>query len=432
MVILKGWGGYPQVDANLIKPNSLSVFIDRLKKEQIPRGMGRSYGDSASAREVIGTTYLDHLISFDTANGLLTCESGITIRKILKLIVPAGWFIGVTPGTSYVTLGGAIASDIHGKNHHTSGTFGDYVEDIKILLGTGEVVNTSKIKRPDLFLATCGGMGLTGIILSATIKLIPIKSTKIVQRTIKSRSLEETCDQFDKYHTSNYLVAWIDCLKKDKPLGRSILILGDHYCSDEKINFALRSPVNLPSFTPGFLLNRFSVSTFNSLYFSKTSHNQEKLVDIESYFYPLDYINYWNRLYGKSGFVQYQFVVPLEDGVRNLKTILTKIIESKVGSFLGVLKKFGPKNNNLLSFPMLGYTLAVDLKMENKTLELISELDSILVSRGGKIYLTKDALMPEAVFKKTYPQWEIFESIREKYGAIGHFASNQSKRLGLK
>ena len=228
MAILKGWGGHPQISGNLAAPFSTKIFRNNLTNEIIARGMGRSYGDSAIAKEVLLTSYLDHFISFDKDSGILTCESGVTIRELLELVVPAGWFVGVTPGTSYVTLGGAIASDVHGKNHHITGTFCNFVESINLLLGTGEIVCTSPLEKPDLFFSTCGGMGLTGIILSATIRLIPIRSSSIIQRTLKANCLEDACDQFEKHQSSNYIVAWIDCMKKGKSLGRSLLILGEH------------------------------------------------------------------------------------------------------------------------------------------------------------------------------------------------------------
>jgi FAD/FMN-containing dehydrogenase len=392
--------------------------------------MGRSYGDSANAAVVIQTTYSDHFIAFDTATGLLTVEAGVTLRDILKVTVKHGWFLPVTPGTSFVTMGGAIASDVHGKNHHVAGTFGQHVVSITMLLGTGEVVTTSPTQLPDLFHATCGGMGLTGVILSATIQLIPSKSAYINQKTIKAGSLEEACEAFEANCSSTYSVAWIDCLTTGKHLGRSVLMVGEHSDSGG-LDLAIKDPVTVPIYTPAALLNSMTMRAFNTAYWAKSAHNKSQTISLLPYFYPLDAIGGWNKLYGKAGFVQYQFVLPKADGVANMRKVLTQIAQSGAGSFLAVLKQFGPANQNLLSFPIEGYTLALDFKMSPSVIDLLHRLDDMVADMGGRVYLTKDAVMREASFKTTYAKWQEFEAVRQKYGAVGKFASNQSKRLGL-
>ena len=428
---ISGWGGYPKTQSEVIVPKNVSDLKKTLNKPLIPRGMGRSYGDSANFSTTLQTNYLDHLIDFDKKNGLLTCEAGTTIQNILNIIIPNGWFIPVSPGTSYVTLGGAIASDVHGKNHHQLGTFGEHVQSIKMMLGNGEIVETSLKNLPDLFHATCGGMGLTGIILSATIKLIPIKSSKIIQTEKKSNSLEETCSIFDENDRASYSVAWLDCLARGQSQGKSVIILGEHE-KDGNLDFKIKEKINIPKNIPSFLINKHSISAFNKFFYAKTRNNNKKKVDIFNYFYPLDRINNWNRLYGKKGFIQYQFVIPNDDVVKNIRIILDKVSQFGLSSFLTVLKKFGKQNNNLLSFPMSGYTLALDFKMSGELFKNIIEIDKIVSSMGGRVYLTKDSLMSEEIFKSSYKKWEEFESVREKYGAIGKFCSNQSKRLGLK
>lgn len=392
--------------------------------------MGRSYGDSANAVVVLQTMYLDHYIAFDAAQGLLTCEAGTTLRDILTLIVPQGWFLPVTPGTSYVTVGGAIAGDVHGKNHHKVGTFGQHVQSITMLLGTGETVTTSPTELQDLFDATCGGMGLTGVILTATFKLIRITSSSIVQRTIKTACLEEACELFDTHSQDTYSVAWIDCLARGKQLGRSVLMIGEH-ATDGNCHIEDHGHLSVPIHTPSSWLNRWSVSLFNGLYYAAAASDRVTTIPMHSYFYPLDSIGGWNKLYGKSGFVQYQCVVPKENGMPHLRAILTKIAESGMGSFLAVLKQFGPQNEHFLSFPMAGYTLALDFKIQQKTLALLSELDAMVIHMRGRVYLAKDARMSETSFKSMYPTWSEFEAVREKYGAIGRFVSAQSLRLGL-
>jgi FAD/FMN-containing dehydrogenase len=299
------------------------------------------------------------------------------------------------------------------------------------MLGSGEIVSVTKVDYPDLFMATCGGMGLTGIILLAKIQLQPIHSSRIIQSTIKAKCLEDVCEQFELNHNSTYSVAWIDCLSKGSQLGRSLLMLGDH-SQDGTLELRQKRIENLPIDMPVVLLNHYSIKAFNSFYYHRVfSKIKSEIIPFEPFFYPLDAIGNWNRLYGKGGFVQYQFVLPKALGVKGLRKILEVIVNSCKGSFLAVLKAFGKANENFLSFPIEGYTLALDFRISEGTVQLIKQLDSMVVEMGGKIYLTKDALMTEMIFKKTYPQWENFEKIRAKYGAIGKFSSSQSKRLGL-
>jgi decaprenylphospho-beta-D-ribofuranose 2-oxidase len=430
--LISGWGGYPIQQAQVLMPSSLGSYKVHLQQNEcvIARGMGRSYGDSANAPTVLQTTYFDHFVAFDSATGLLTVEAGVKLRDILNITVKHGWFLPVTPGTSFVTVGGAIASDVHGKNHHIYGTFGKHVLSISILLGTGEVVTASPLQLPDLFHATCGGMGLTGVILNATIQLFPIKSAFINQKTFKARSLEEACEVFDANNSSAYSVAWIDCLSTGKHLGRSVLMVGEH-SEDGGLDFTNKEPITLPIYTSAALLNCLTMRSFNTAYWAKAAHNKTQSIPLRSYFYPLDAIGEWNKFYGKAGFVQYHFVLPKVNGIPNMRNILTEIAQSGAGSFLAVLKQFGPANQNLLSFPMEGYTLALDFKMTKNVISLLHKLDAMLIDMGGRVYLTKDAVMEEVSFKTTYTKWQEFESVREKYGAIGKFASAQSRRLGL-
>ena len=427
-----GWGRYPQHDAYLHTPSSCAS-LELIAKQQnsvLARGMGRSYGDSASALNVLQTTYINHFIEFDEVTGKLTAEAGITLREILKVIVPSGWFLPVTPGTSYVTLGGAIASDVHGKNHYIAGTFGQHVKSLSIFLGSGEVVTTSPQHHADLFHATCGGMGLTGIIMSATIQLLPIRSTFISQQTIKAGCIEAACELFEDNIDATYSVAWIDCLAKGKDLGRSVLMLGEH-SKEGGLDIDLREPISVPFNAPSALLNRITMKAFNTAYWHKAKERFSNVVPLMPYFYPLDAIVNWNKLYGKAGFLQFQCVIPKSDGIANMRKLLTEIADSGEGSFLAVLKQFGKANDNLLSFPIEGYTLALDLKLSESSQKIVSRLEDMVADMGGRIYLTKDAVMQEKTFKVAYPNWEKFESVREQYGAIGKFSSSQSKRLGL-
>jgi decaprenylphospho-beta-D-ribofuranose 2-oxidase len=429
-MLISGWGGYPTVEANVSTPSSAQNCELLDNAALIPRGMGRSYGDSALAANVLQTRRLDHFLVFEPVAGLLTVEAGVTIREILRLVVPKGWFVPVTPGTSYVTIGGAIASDVHGKNHHSAGTFGQHVTSINMLLGSGEIVHTSPQHLPDLFHATCGGMGLTGLILSATIQLQRLSSVRVCQTTLKSSCLEEVCELFEAQQHSAYSVAWIDCLTQGSSLGRSVLMLGEHD-TEGGLSLKIKEPLAVPFYTPAALLNSASMKAFNQIYYAKAQHGRKQNVHLFPYFYPLDALGGWNKLYGRPGFLQYQFVIPKEHGVKHMKTMLQEIAKAGTGSFLAVLKQFGRGNNNLLSFPREGYTLALDFKMTDSTVALLHRLDDMLLSMGGRVYLTKDAVMKASTFKAAYPTWEAFESVRHKFGAVGKFASAQSKRLGL-
>ena len=431
---MRGWGRYPVIDAEVYTPTSSADLQRRLLLHSgsiTPRGLGRSYGDSSLGEKILSSRWLNHMLSFDQSTGVLHCESGVSLSEILEVFVPKGWFLPVTPGTQFVTLGGAIASDVHGKNHHLAGCFCDHVEYIDMILDGERTIRCSQKENPDLFHATCGGMGLTGIIYSAAIRLKPIQSAFIDQTTFKASNLKESLDLFAIHEDQPYSVAWIDCISGGNSLGRSLLMTGDHAQEGElKIN--KKSRVGLPVDMPSALLNRYSITAFNTFYYHRirgrvVNHH----IHYEPFFYPLDSIGDWNRMYGKNGFTQYQFVIPKEAGYEAMSTILKTIVDSGKGSFLAVLKVFGKRNYNLLSFPMIGYTLALDFKIEQDLFPLLDKLDAMVLHYGGKVYLTKDARMSEDTFKQSYPNWEQFQSVKDTYEVKGRFASHQSKRLGL-
>lgn len=428
-----GWGRFPRVQADVVCPQTLSDLQLAIKHYQsiIPRGLGRSYGDSSLADHVLETRSYRHFKAFDESSGLLTCDAGVSLAEILEIFVPKGWFLPVTPGTRFVTVGGAIASDVHGKNHHVDGTFGQHVTEIRMVLGSGEEITVSPTQSADLFHATCGGMGLTGVIVSATIRLKPIKSNQIIETTIKAPSLEAVLNAFEENQGATYSVAWIDCLAKGNALGRSLLMLGEH-AQSSLLDVPKEKTFTVPFEMPAALLNHGTIRAFNSLYYNRIRQQKRtRTIGYEPFFYPLDKINQWNRMYGKSGFTQYQFVLPIEAGLSGMRKILERISASGRGSFLAVLKAFGKANQNLLSFPLEGYTLALDFKVNTQVFELLDELDRVVLDYGGKLYLTKDARMSEKTFKKSYPNWHEFENIRDRYHALGKFASRQSLRLGL-
>lgn len=430
---IHGWGRYPRLEAEIAYPHSLTQCSKEVGNavSLVARGLGRSYGDSSLADQVLCTRYLDHFQAFDESNGLLTCSAGVSLSDILQVFVPRGWFLPVTPGTRHVTVGGAIASDVHGKNHHVDGSFGDHVASMELLLGNGEQVQVSNANNPDLFHATCGGMGLTGIILSATLRLKSIRSSAIVETTIKAPDLDAVLAAFEENAATNYSVAWIDCLAQGKNLGRSLLMLGEH-SDDGPLTVQAKRPLEVPFDMPANLLNHVTVKAFNTLHYWKTLQTRRtRRICFEPFFYPLDVVGDWNRLYGKPGFIQYQFVLPKAGGVAGMRKALERIAASGRGSFLAVLKAFGKGNQNLLSFPTEGYTLALDFKAEPAVFQLLDQLDKLILDHGGRLYLAKDARMSEATFKAGYPRWQEFEEIRDRYHAIGKFASIQSRRLGL-
>ncbi|MBI5257582.1 MAG: FAD-binding oxidoreductase [Burkholderiales bacterium] len=430
---LHGWGRYPRLEAQVARPRAAADCAGLLAGPGplIARGLGRSYGDSALAAQVLSTASLDHFQAFDPATGVLRCEAGVSLADILRCFVPRGWFLPVTPGTRFVTVGGAIASDVHGKNHHLDGTFANHVRSLVLLLGNGECVTASPGENAELFHATCGGMGLTGIILGAEIQLQAIRSSEIVETTLRCPDLGSVLQAFDTHARARYSVAWIDCLARGARLGRSLLMLGDH-AQEGPLGLQPGAPLPVPVDLPAGLLNRSTMRAFNALYYRRVRQARStRRIPFEPFFYPLDALANWNRLYGRPGFVQYQFVLPRSAGLAGLREVLERIAASGRGSFLAVLKVFGPANRNLLSFPTEGYTLALDFKAEPAVFELLDTLDRSVLQHGGRLYLTKDARMSEATFKAGYPQWQAFEDVRARWFAHGRFASAQSRRLGL-
>lgn len=430
---LGSWGMYPKIKSIVwqFKNKKILKTILHNKHKMIAFGNGRSYGDSALNSNVIRTKQHDYFLDFDDSIGLLSVESGMLLSDILEVFVPKGWFLKVTPGTKFITVGGAIASDIHGKNHHIEGCFSECVKEFEIMLANGKVVSCSKEEEPELFKATCGGMGLTGIILNAKIYLKKINSKYINQVTIKTKNLKETFEAFEAYSDQPYSVAWIDCLAKRDKIGKCILMVGN-FGDDGKLDYKSKKQKNIPFNFPRFTLNNWTVRTFNWFYYGRAKEGISKQkVDIDTFFYPLDAIGHWNRIYGKNGFTQYQFILPKEKSYEGLEEILTTISKSGKGSFLAVLKLYGKANDNWLSFPMEGYSLALDFKIEKGLFELLDKLDEIVVKYMGRIYLTKDVRVSKEIFEQGYPNISAFREYRKKHKMDEKFESLQSRRVGI-
>lgn len=439
---LSGWGRYPSSESRLIEPATQGVVSEQLAALRaqssclISRGAGRSYGDAALAPVVLTSKHLDNFIALESnqdGSATLRCAAGATLDEILRLIVPRGFFLPVLPGTAHVSVGGAIAADIHGKNHHLDGCFSEHVESLTLLLADGSIRECNRDKDRPLFEATCGGMGLTGIVLDATLRLTRIAGPLINNRTRIANSLQECLELFAEHAAAPYSVAWIDCLSSGQHLGRSVLFLGEHsqVVPDKKRDRSRRT-ISVPFTTPGWLLNKHTMNVFNTLYFKRQKMRSEaNLMHYQQYFFPLDAIANWNRLYGKNGFIQYQLVLPEMSAAQGLTQILKKVSEAGKGSFLAVLKQLSAANNNPLSFPLAGYTLTLDFKMEKSLLPLLNELDAILTDHGGRLYLAKDARMSEATFKAGYPRWEEFMEIKAAVDPDNLFTSKLAERLGL-
>jgi hypothetical protein len=434
------WGNYPTIetDEKCFSFSSQLNYILSGVNEAVARGNGRCYGDASLAETTISTLQYDKILSFDQKHGVFECQSGLTLDKILEVIVSKGWFLPVTPGTKFITIGGAVASDVHGKNHHIDGSFSKYVIEMDIALSSGETVTCSPTANEDLFWSTCGGMGLTGIITRVKFSLKEIKSSYIKQKQIKAKNLEELISLFEEYKQFTYSVAWIDCLKKGTNFGRSILMLGEHATVedlDEKkkknpLQVPSKKQISLPFNLPSFVLNTFTVKAFNFLFYQKNIRREiNNVISYEPFFYPLDAILHWNRGYGKSGFVQYQFVLPLESK-QGLVEILKRISDEGLGSFLAVLKIFG-KQDDLISFPKEGFTLALDFPVRKGLFKFLDELDQIVLKHGGRIYLSKDARMNSDIFWKSYPNAQKFVNIVQKYNPKAKIKSLLSLRLNI-
>ena len=434
---ISGWGNFPVIKGKLIKvstTNHLKEVLNR-NKNIIPFGNGRSYGDSALSDNMIHYNNPDASIDIDEKTGVAMVSAATQIGSLIDHILPLGWFPPVVPGTKFVTIGGAIAADIHGKNHHVDGCFSQYIISFELMLPNGDVIQCSRIDNAELFRATCGGMGLTGVILNARIKMLRVQSRFIEQISYRAQNIDELFAHFSNYDSQRYSVAWIDCTAKGMGMGRGVLITGEFLNNGTLSNYsATSSPrLNIPFFLPSWLINPFTLKIFNTLYYHLLGYNEQKkiVVELDKFFFPLDKLHNWNKLYGKNGFLQYQFVLPLKNSKKGIKQILHKITSSGQGSPLAVLKLFGPKNDNYLSFPTEGYTLALDFKNQPSIFPLLDELDRIVLDLKGKIYLAKDARMTKEHFEYTYENLQTFFSLRQEYGMRKKLKSFQSQRLSL-
>ena len=383
----------------------------------LPFGIGRSYGDSCmnSAGVLLGTRSQRGVLAFDPAAGILRAEAGILFSEILDVIVPKGWFLPVTPGTQFVTLGGAVANDVHGKNHHGAGTLGCHVTALELARSDGSRLRCSATENPELFAATIGGLGLTGVILWCEIRLKRVAGRGIHMVSRRFGSLDEFFALSRELSSSfEYTVSWIDCLAGGSALGRGWFMAGTHAPPEEQRAFKASRGLNFFLEPPVSLVNALTLRAFNFLYYHRPVP-QTQVTDYLPFFYPLDAVRNWNRMYGPRGFYQFQCVLPLETGERGIRDILLKIARRREGSFLAVLKEFGDvASPGLLSFPRPGPTLALDFPNRGaKTVALLKHLEAMVMEAGGALYPAKDALLSPDTFRRSYPRWEALERLRD-------------------
>ncbi len=439
---ISNWGNYPNVEVEFHEFEDLDTLRDLVRQADsvIPRGNGRCYGDSALAHQVISTLHYNKFLAFDEEQGIIHCQAGVLLSEVVAVIVPRGWFLPVTPGTKLITVGGAIGSDVHGKSQHKAGNFSDHVLEMEIMLSDGTIVKCSKEENTDLFWTTAGGMGLTGVILNAKLALIPIETAYIREETIKAKNLEHLLDVYEQSEEWGYSLAWIDCLARGRNMGRGVLMRGEHAkMSDLTTDAQRQNPLrlkkgkrlNVPLNFPNFAVNTLSMRIFNTLYYTKFPNGRHAaIVDFDTFFYPLDGIANWNRIYGKQGFTQYQFILPKAESRVGLRKILKKISDHGQGSFVSVLKMYD-KQNSYLPFAMKGYSLALDFPIKPGLFDFLDELDDLVLEHGGRLYLTKDVRMKKEMFMQSYPGVETFIDNVKALNHGAKFRSFQSDRVGI-
>jgi len=449
--LLAGWGGARPSSAVLVDVDEhhLDTAVKALPaRGGIARGLGRSYGDPAqnSGGHVLRLAPANEHIVIDDDAGTVTAGGGVHLDDLLALLIPRGWFVPVTPGTRFVTIGGAIASDIHGKNHHRDGSFGQHVTMLRLMLADTTVVELGPEPADDnddeLFWATVGGMGLTGVIIDATFRLIPIETSRMAVETHRIGHVDDIMTRMAESDANfRYSVAWIDLLSGGTQLGRGVLTNGEHAtradldatAAADPLAYDGRQLVAIPPTVPGpGVINRLSVAAFNEVWFRKARRGRHTGIEsIPGYFHPLDLVGNWNRVYGRSGFLQYQFVVPF-GAADTLRTVIERISGARLPIFLTVLKRFGPGNRGPLSFPMGGWTLAIDVATDRSGLApLLRGLDELVLGVGGRHYLAKDFHMTPADVRLGYPRLDEWRSVRHRVDPAGMWASDLSRRLEL-
>ena len=444
---LSGWGRIAPTVAELARPHRPDQVPALLRRATargaIARGLGRSYNNAAQndGGLVIQTTRMNRIITLDPQSGLATCEAGVSLEQLMVAALPDGWFVPVSPGTRQVTVGGAIAADVHGKNHHKAGSFTQHVPWLELLLPDGQVRQVSPASDPELFWATAGGMGLTGIILRAQVQLTKVETSRVRVDTVRTANLDEAMARLEATDdTFGYTVAWMDCLATGASLGRSVVTSGDFATLDQLAPADRRDPLafrpvarfGAPAAFPPGLLNRHTVALANEAWYRKAPrHRVGAIQTIGTFFHPLDGVRNWNRVYGPAGFRQYQFAVPTGQDA-TVRRSVEIISAARAPSFVTVLKRFGPGSPGYLSFPIAGWTLALDFPARTPGLAgLLSRLDELVAEAGGRVYLAKDSRVSPEMLAVMYPRLEEFRGLRKQIDPAGLLASDLSRRLRL-
>jgi decaprenylphospho-beta-D-ribofuranose 2-oxidase len=442
-VTLTGWGRISPTTASLADPDDDADVASLLRGDSpaIPRGLGRSYNNAAQCDGgvVISSERLTRILSLDAETGLVTAEAGTSLEQLMIAGLPHGWFVPVSPGTRQVSIGGAIAADVHGKNHHKAGSFAQHVRSFDLVLPGGEMRTVTPEDDPTLFWATAGGMGLTGFILRATVQLKKVETSRLLVETVRTKDIDETMALLSEHDAKyGYTVAWSDCLARGAGLGRSIVTSGDFAPASAlpegkpRYEFTYKAMAGLPSGFPPGLLNKYTIGLANRAWFMKAPKRRvDELQTIGKFFHPLDGIRNWNRAYGPAGFRQYQYVMPFgaEESVRRSYELVSA---ARAPSFVTVLKRFGPSDPGLLSFPTAGWTLALDFPAGTPgLLDLLDKLDELVLSVGGRVYLAKDSRVPATVFDQMYPGLDEFRKLRAEIDPAGVLSSDLSRRLNL-
>jgi len=434
---LEGWGRVAPAAVPAARPERLAGVATALAQAggfALARGAGRAYGDAAqlSGGRAILTARLDRMLDFDPATGLLECEPGVTFRDLIDTFAVRGFVPPASPGTAHVTVGGAIAADVHGKNHDRHGSFGDHVEWIDVLVADGRTLRASTAENADLFRATIGGMGLTGVIVRAAFRMLP-GTARLAVRERRIADLDAFFAAFEAARaTSTFSVGWIDALARGRALGRGVFETAE-FVPDAGIAPRMRRPRVVPFDLPEFALSSASVRVFNALYRARVPRaGRASMRALDAFLYPLDSLSDWNRLYGKRGFYQFQSVVPDAGALGATRAMLEAVSAGGNASFLAVLKTLGGEGRGHLSFPMRGVTLALDIPRAPGADDLMRALERIARDAGGRIYLAKDARMSAGTFAATYPKLPEFRATLAKYDPAGLFASDLSRRLEIR
>jgi decaprenylphospho-beta-D-ribofuranose 2-oxidase len=443
--LLTGWGRTAPTNATVVAVRDDGDVMASIAagpgRGVLARGLGRAYGDAAqnAGGTVLDMTTAPHRVLLDAARGLATVAGGTSLDAVLRALVPQGWFVPVTPGTRSVTAGGAVAADIHGKNHHADGSWGAHVMALTLATGGGDVVEVAPDRDAPAFWATVGGMGLTGVVLACTVRLLAIETSRMLVDTQRLPDLDATMAAMAEVDRRfHYSVAWVDLLASGRALGRSVLTCADHAplaaldgARASALAFAPATRLGAPPLVPSGLLNALTVRAFNEAWFRRAPvHRRQALQTISAFFHPLDGVRHWNRLYGRRGFLQYQCVVPF-DAEDALRAIVARLSAAGVASFLAVLKRFGPGTPAPLSFPFPGWTLALDVPAAPELGPLLDELDEVVVAAGGRVYLAKDSRVAPELVPAMYPRLDEWRAVRERLDPRGVMQSDLGRRLHL-